>query len=61
MQLEGANGIKVDVVIEHARVPPFNMCNQNIRQAGMPWGMHEEGKGILKPDDFRKGNFDSMA
>jgi len=26
MQLEGANGIKVDVVIEHARVPPFNLC-----------------------------------
>jgi len=23
--------------------------------------MHEEGKGGLKPEDFRKGNFDSMA
>lgn len=62
MQIEGANGIKLDVVIENRTFTP----NSNFVKDGKVPNLQtnksvEETKGIPKPEEFRMGNFDAMA
>lgn len=59
VQIEGANGVTVDLVMETTRVPPSLSA---LKQPMMPqWNTQEELKTLMKTDEFKKGNWESMA
>jgi hypothetical protein len=57
MQIEGANGVKLDFFIESRTIKPQSILGSAARSNLRT----EETKGIPKPEEFRMGNFDTMA
>lgn len=53
MQIEGANGVKLDVVIEQTH-NPFSQDGQSTFNS-------EDFRDLFQSEEFKKGNFDSMA
>ncbi len=59
MQIEGANGLKLDFFIEQRTITPHSIPGKDVTRSTLR--DIEETKGPPKPEEFRMGNFDTMA